>query len=390
VKVGYHDIPRSEHLSGGAWQNMGKRGLVVQANLATDSGGDRPTVDLIREHRKNGGVFIQRLDLTWDDTLPKPDQAAKNWAIQCELFLRELQGEVDFVQLGNEPDLAHKQRGELTPEQHAQTFAIVARHLSGYKCTYAPLGWLAWAARLHPADYMKRFYNELLISGNDDLVKWIPFHAYDQVMGWDTSVKMRDLPGVFYSRRTIENQLEVLPEWAKGLPRYWVECNAIAHPDSGEWRNDHAQFVREVCEYAATQGMSGIAFFRLWRGYPAYLKDYGYAHLPEAMRAIAEAQARHDGGPVGPVPPITNTATINEMYRVVSDLPFLRVRSSPERADGNVIGCVRKGEQLRVLNIRGGWAEVALGAGGAALHKDEGLSTMATGFVLASLIREAI
>ncbi len=384
VKVGYHDLPKPEHL-GAAWHDGARRGLVVQANLATDSGGDRLPVEWIREHRRNGGVFIQRLDLSWDDTLPMPDQA-RSWAIQCEMFLNALQGEIDFVQLGNEPDLAHKQRGELSPEQHAETFAIVARHLKKYKCTFAPIGWLGWAYRMHPADYMRRLYTALTIAGNDELVKWVALHAYDQQMGWDANAYMRDIPGVFYSRRVVENQIAVMPTWAQQLPRYWAECNAIAEPNSGEWRNDHAGFVAEVCNYAALQGVAGIAFFRLWRGYPAYNKDYGYAHLPAVMAAIRIAQATHD---VAATTPLPVQADINESYRVASDLPFLRVRSSPERTEGNVIGCIKNGEMVRVIGVRGGWAEIGLGAGGTALYRDEAATQQATGYVMASLLQEA-
>jgi len=386
MKVGYHDLPRPEHL-GAAWHDGARRGLVIQANLATDSGGDRPSVEAIREHRRNGGIFIQRLDLSWDDTLPMPDQA-RSWAIQCELFLSGLQGEVDYVQLGNEPDLAHKQRGELSPEQHAETFAIVARHLSKYKCTFAPIGWLFWAYRMHPADYMRRLYTALTIAGNDELVKWVALHAYDQQMGWDANAYMRDIPGVFYSRRVIENQIAVMPTWAQSLPRFWTECNAIAEPNSGEWRNDHAGFVAEVCQYAFSQGIGGIAFFRLWRGYPAYNKDYGYAHLPAVMAAIRTAQATHDVATAAEIPPAQATAEINEWYRVVSDLPFLRVRSAPERADGNVIGCIKNGKMVHVIEVTSGWAKIALGAGGAQLYRDETVTQEAAGYVMASLLRE--
>lgn len=384
--VGHHDLPRGAQI-GAAWADSGKRGLVVQANLATDSGGDRPSVDEIREHRRNGGVFIQRLDWTWDDTLPRPDQA-RAWAIQCDLFLRGLQGEVDYVQLGNEPDLAHRQRGELTPEQHSETFGIVARALSGYKCTYAPIGWLGWASRMHPADYMRRFYTDLTIRGNDGLVAWVPFHSYDQQMGWDVNAYMRDIPGVFYSRRIVENQIDVLPNWAKGLPRYWVECNPIANPDAGEWQDNHAAFIADSAAYAAAQGMAGIAYFRLWRGYASWGRDYGYADRGAVMAAIRQAQVTHQDQIAAPfVPPV---AAINERYHVTSDMPFLRVRSSAEITDNNIIGFVKNGDVVGVNSIVNGWAEITLGAGGVGLFADEALSTRRVGFVRSSLLQEVI
>lgn len=286
--VGVHDLPTPNQL-GQVWKDTSKRGLVVHANLATD---DPPPLEWVRDHRRNGGVYAQRLDWTWDDTLP-PVYEAGTFGDQVLRFIEKMQGEIDFLQIGNEPDLAHKAYPQLEPEHVAQVFNSVARRVSALwpliKCGPAPIGWLGWAYSdyIHPAEYDSRKWAAIDSSVCDAVF----FHAYSQTINHDPNGVMQDLRGVFYSERTIENQISTLPSWALNNAFIWAECNPIAYPKSGEWPDNDAimGWVRRIVGYAKDQRMIGVAFFRL-QNHDAWGRSYRFDNKGRVLEAIRDVQ----------------------------------------------------------------------------------------------------
>ena len=178
--VGVHDLPNEAQI-GRVWRNLAQRGLVVDAKLVTDTN-IRP--DLIKNHRRNGGVFVQRLAWTWQQDLP-PQHLVNQFADKCVMFLRSIDGEADYVQIGNEPDLAHAKDMELSPEAVAECFNVAARAINAVypniKCGPAPIGWLGWAYGLHPADYDRRKWAAV----DSNLCRVSFFHAYSQRIDFD-------------------------------------------------------------------------------------------------------------------------------------------------------------------------------------------------------------
>lgn len=286
--IGVHDLPTPDQL-GQVWKDTSKRGLVVHANLVTD---DPPPLEWVRDHRRNGGIYVQRLDWTWDDTLP-PIYEAGAFGDQVLRFVEKMNGEIDFLQIGNEPDLAHKSYPQLEPEHVAQVFNSVARRVSALwpniKCGPAPIGWLNWAYGnyMHPAEYDRRKWAGI----DPNVCKAVFFHAYSQTINHDPNGMMELPQNVFYSERVIENQLSTMPNWALGLTRIWTECNPIAHPQSGEWPdNDQIMnWMRRIVGYAKDQRMTGVAFFRL-QNHDAWGRSYRFDNKGRVLEAIRAAQ----------------------------------------------------------------------------------------------------
>ena len=289
--VGVHDMPLPNQVAS-VWRNVNQRGLVVHAMLASDahlSDRDFTFPSLWREHRRNGGVVVLRVAYQWDNDLPRPEKAA-DFMRDTLILINRLGGEVDCLQIGNEPDLAHKDY-ELTPAEVGNVFNTVAAAVKSQypniKCGPAPIGWLNWAygGYMHPADYDKAKWAAV----DPNLCDAVFFHAYSQHLNANPDAVMELPQGVFYSERVIENQLASMPAWALSKPRWWVECNPIAHPNAGGWPDDVSAWIKNIVAYAKRQNMDGIAFFRLYR-HDAYGRNYSF-DKPSVLAALREVQS---------------------------------------------------------------------------------------------------
>jgi hypothetical protein len=257
--IGMHDFPQSE-----LWIDPNKRGWVVH----TMRYGEQYPDDIALNHRKYGGKVCARFNWNYGETLPRDENQIKNFAQWVRGEVARAKGQIDAVQIGNEPDIELQGvNPSYIGRVHNAVGAAVKEVNKDVLISPAPIGNLFIPVGFnHPRDYFLAIWNSI----ESQYKTLAVLHVYRHGKNGDPNQKFGDarVSDLFYNERNLENQLSYLgiagmrdipvligetnydaPE-SDNLPDAWQdEVNVRAFVDMAIYFSKFKPYIIGVCPF---------------------------------------------------------------------------------------------------------------------------------------------
>lgn len=282
-RVGSHDIPDNS-----VWHNQENRGWLLLTALTSD---DVP-IARINEHKHNKGHLALRLQNDYGDTVPHDAANFPAFAQRCAEYVKRFEGQIDILQLFNEPDLEQK---NVDPEHISMCHNLVAeavlKAVPGLLISPAPISWYGYLAERgfsHPSQYATRLWRNIA----PEFFTALCVHTYDHSHDGNQDQVFESMPDCGYNIGNIKRQIQALKEFGRyPMPILVSETNCVA--DTGAWPDHNTGWFKRTAKYlkAVDANVLGFCAFR-WQGDVAYGRTWTW-NRPGCVEDFRQADAEN-------------------------------------------------------------------------------------------------